>query len=133
MEQDSEMTASSLLAKEALGKIKKTWSELQEEPHKQYLPNGIPTSPSAANYCYKVQELEKQLNVLCDETSNRFGMELDYFTHTVDKECAYVKNYRPDSRKSKEENDSSLSTLMQEANNQIEIDLLPILQIDKQI
>ncbi|MBR1667684.1 MAG: hypothetical protein IJ693_05310 [Bacteroidaceae bacterium] len=116
-------------AVEALKEIKKTWDKLQKEPYGRFLPNGMSLPPSSGNYLYNVDKLEKQIGLLCDETSNAFQTVLNDFCHTVDKECAYVRNYRDDSRKSREKNNAVLSDLMRNANNQIALDLFPVLKL----
>ena len=120
-------------AVEILKNIKETWNELQNAPNGTLLPNGVSLPPSSGTYLHNVDNLEKQVGSLSDETSNGFQTELRYLCHTVDKECAYVKHYRYDARKSKEKNHEALSGLMREANEQIALDLLPILQLTHNI
>ncbi|MBQ6188468.1 MAG: hypothetical protein IJK49_11060 [Prevotella sp.] len=114
---------------EILKEIKGTWNNLQQEAYGTYLPNGNQLDPSIADYMHNVNKLEQQVRQLCDETQGYYSTQLHYFSHTVDKECAYVKNYHYDSRKSREKNYEEISKLMREANEQIELDLFPILGV----
>lgn len=116
-------------ALETLKEIKKTWKTLREEPYGNYVTDTVYLPPSPAGYVHSAGEMEKQVGKLCDETSNRFSMELEHLSHTVNKEVEYVKHYRYDSRKSREDNNAALSDLMHEANNQIALDLFSIFQI----
>ena len=120
-------------ALKTLKEIKKTWDTLQKEPYGNYATDTVYLPPSSASYVHNAEEMEKYIGKLCDETSNRFSMELEHLSHTVNKEVEYVKQHHADSRKSREKNNAVLSGLMRDANEQIERDIYSILRLTENL
>lgn len=120
-------------ALKTLKEIKKTWETLQKEPYGNYATDTVYLPPSSASYLHNAREIEKQVGKLCDETSNRFSMELQQLFHTINKEVESVKHYRYDLRKSREKNNAALSGLMHNANEQIERDIYSILRLTENL
>ena len=120
-------------ALETLKVIKKTWTALQEEPYGNYVTDTVYLPLSSASYVHNAEEMEKYIGKLCDETSNRFSMELEHLSHTVNKEVEYVKQHHADSRKSREKNNAVLYGLMRDANEQIERDIYSILRLTENL
>lgn len=130
---DDKMGEFSPQALETLKVIKKTWRTLQKEPYGNYVTDTVYLPPSSASYVHNAEEMEKYIGKLCDETSNRFSMELEHLSHTINKEVGYVKQHHADSRKSREKNNAVLSGLMRDANEQIERDIYSILRLTENL
>lgn len=102
--------------------LQSLYNELKEELKGKYTGKGVYIPPTATSFFLKAEAL---VNKAVEYSNVDESFMAAHILHTLDKEVAYVKDYRGKS-KSQKKNQEELESMMRKAVHQLYIDLSTI-------